>query len=165
MLQATYLMCSSKKGVSAHQLHRTLEITYKSAWFLAHRIREAMREGTAPDGLGGANKVVEADETYVGGKAKNKAFGPPPPKEAVFALVERDGKVRSFHVPEVKAGNLRNVLVTQADRQSYLMTDEAKVYISVGREFKGPFCCYESHVTALVTPIEAEEVHFCMRSR
>ena len=69
-LLAFRLMASSKKGVSAHQLHRTLGITYKSAWFLFHRIREAMREGKMPGGLGGANKVVEVDETYVGGKAK-----------------------------------------------------------------------------------------------
>ena len=137
MLQATYLMCSSKKGVSAHQLHRTLEVTYKSAWFLAHRIREAMREGKVPGGLGGQNKVVEADETYVGGKAKNRAFGPPPKKEAVFSLVEREGRVHSFHVPAVNAKTLRPILVTHADRDSYLMTDESGAYVRVGREFSG----------------------------
>src|SRR5438552_16701117 len=71
MLQAVYLMCSSKKGVSAHQLHRTLEITYKSAWFLAHRIREAMRDGN-PTPLGGLGKFVEADETYFGNVAGQK---------------------------------------------------------------------------------------------
>ena len=137
MLQATYLMCSSKKGMSAHQLHRTLEITYKSAWFLAHRVREAMREGKVPGGLGGKNKVVEADETFVGGKARNKAFGDPPKKEAVFALVEREGKVHSFHVPAVNAKTLRPILVTHADRDSYLMTDESGAYVRVGREFSG----------------------------
>ena len=102
MLQAVYLMCSSKKGVSAHQLHRTLEITYKSAWFLAHRIREAMRDGKLGP-LGGANMVVEADETFVGGKAKNRAYKPEPKKHAVMALVERDGRARSFHVANVTA--------------------------------------------------------------
>lgn len=137
MLQATYLMCASKKGVSAHQLHRTLEITYKSAWFLAHRIREAMREGKVPGGLGGKNKVVEANETFVGGKARNKAFGDPPKKEAVFALVERDGRVHSFHVPAVNARTLRPILVTHADRDSYLMTDESGAYVRVGCEFSG----------------------------
>ncbi len=134
---ATYLLCSSKKGISSHQLHRMLGVTYKTAWFMAHRIREAMREGKFPSGLGGENKVVEADETYVGGKAKNRAFGPPPEKEAVFALVERDGSVRSFHVPAVNAKTLRPILVTQIDRKSYLMTDEAGAYIRVGREFAG----------------------------
>ncbi len=138
MLQATYLMCSSKKGVSAHQLHRTLEITYKSAWFLAHRIREAMREGKVPDGLGGANKVVEADETFVGGKAKNAHRGAPiPTKEAVFSLVERDGFVSSHHVVSVTAKTLRPILVTHVDRKSYLMTDEARQYRKMGREFTG----------------------------
>ena len=137
MLQAVYLMTSSKKGISAHQLHRTLEITYKSAWFLAHRIREAMRDGDLGGGLGGENKVVEADETYVGGKAKNRAYREAPKKEAVVALVEREGEVRSFHMPSVTAKNLRPVLVTQIERKSYLMTDEAPVYKKTGKEFAG----------------------------
>jgi hypothetical protein len=114
-----------------------LGITYKSAWFMAHRIREAMREFN-PSPVGGKNKVVEADETYVGGKAKNAKRGKPvPKKEAVFSLVERDGKVRSFHVPAVNHKNLRPILVTQIDRKSYLMTDEAGVYKRTGREFSG----------------------------
>jgi transposase-like protein len=135
-LLAVHLMASSKKGISAHQLHRMLGITYKSAWFMAHRIRESMRE-INPDPVGGDNKVVEADETFIGGKAKNRAYAPPPKKEAVFALVEREGKVRSFHVPAVTAKNLRDILVTHADRDSYLMTDEAGTYVAVGREYAG----------------------------
>jgi len=132
-----HLMAASKKGVSAHQLHRMLGITYKSAWFMAHRIREAMREFN-PGPLGGENKVVEADETYVGGKAKNAKRGKPiPKKEAVFSLVERDGKVRSYHVPAVNHKNLRPIIVTQVDRKSYLMTDEAGVYKRTGKEFAG----------------------------
>ena len=137
-LQAVYLMASSKKGISAHQLHRTLEITYKSAWFLSHRIREAMREGKIPGGMGGPNKVVEADETFVGGKAKNAKRGAPiPVKEPVLSLVERDGAVRSFHLPAVSRNTLRPILVTQVDRKSYLMTDENKAYKAVGKEFSG----------------------------
>jgi len=136
MLQAAFLMTSSKKGISAHQLHRTLEITYKTAWFLSHRIREAMREDTAGP-LGGQNKVVEADETYVGGKAKNKAFGSPPPKEPVVALVERDVSVRSFHVQAVSRDTLQPILFTEIDRASYLMTYEARVYRAPGKEFSG----------------------------
>lgn len=138
-LLATHLLTSSKKGISSHQLHRMLGVTYKTAWFMTHRIREAMRPSdTASDGgLGGENKVVEADETYVGGKGKNRAYKPAPKKEAVVALVERDGRVRSFHVANVTAKNVREVLVTQADRKSYLMTDESMVYLSVGREFGG----------------------------
>lgn len=134
-LLATHLMTASKKGISAHQLHRMLGITYKSAWFMAHRIREAMRDFN-PGPLGGPNKVVEADETYVGGKARNRK-GRVPRKEAVFSLVERDGRVISQHVAEVSAKTLRKALVTQIDRKSYLMTDEAMVYIGVGREFSG----------------------------
>jgi transposase-like protein len=94
---AFHLMASSKKGMSAHQLHRMLGVTYKTAWFLAHRIREAMRE-INPEQVGGEGKFVEADETFTGGKAKNRAYASPPPKEAVMALVERGGKVRSYHV-------------------------------------------------------------------
>ena len=131
-----HLMAASKKGVSAHQLHRMLGITYKSAWFMAHRIRESMRE-INPGPLGGENKVVEADETYIGGKAKNRKSRKVPPKEAVFTLVERDGKVRSFHVATVNADTLRPILFTQVDRKSYLMTDEASVYKKPGREFSG----------------------------
>ncbi len=87
--------------------------------------------------LGGANKVVEADETYVGGKAKNKAFGPPPKKHAVFALVEREGEVRSFHVTNVNSKTLRPLIVKTASRKSYLMTDESTVYPKIGQEFAG----------------------------
>lgn len=132
-----HLMAASKKGVSAHQLHRMLGVTYKTAWFMAHRIREAMRE-INPGGLGGENKVVEVDETYVGGKAKNAKRGAPiPTKEAVIALVERDGKMRSVHLPSVNRETLRPVLVTQIDRKSYLMTDESTVYPKIGKEFSG----------------------------
>ena len=131
---ATYLLSSSKKGMSAHQIHRMLGVTYKTAWFMCHRIREAMN--IAPEGpLGGPDSVVEADETYVGGKAKNRATRKPAPKKAVVALVERDGRARSFHVANVNAKTLRPLLVTNIDRASTLMTDESPVYVGVGREF------------------------------
>lgn len=135
-LMANYLLCASKKGMSTRQLSRMLGVSVKSSWFMMHRIREAMRE-SKPGALGGTNKVVEVDETYVGGKAKNKAFGPPPTKEPVVALVERDGKVHSFHVETVNRDTLRPILFTQIDRASYLMTDESPVYTKTGREFKG----------------------------
>ncbi|HLG85990.1 MAG TPA: IS1595 family transposase [Alphaproteobacteria bacterium] len=133
---AAQLMASSKKGMSALQLQRMIGTNYETAWFLFHRLREAAVD-TPAGPIGGANKVVEADESYLGGKAKNKAFGPPPKKMAVFSLVERDGYVRSRHVADVTAKTLREAIVTQADRKSYLMTDEATVYEKLGREFSG----------------------------
>ncbi|MGI4878848.1 MAG: IS1595 family transposase, partial [Janthinobacterium lividum] len=135
-LLATYLLSSSKKGMSAHQIGRMLGVTYKTAWFMCHRIREAMTP-TNPAPLGGPDKVVEADETYVGGKAKNRAFRAPRAKQAVVALVERDGHVRSFHVANVAAKELRPLIITTVVRSSHLMTDESPVYTRMGREFNG----------------------------
>jgi transposase-like protein len=133
-LIAIRLMTCSKKGMSAHQLHRMLGVTYRSAWFMAHRIRLAMDDG-APSALGGEGKFVEADETYVGGKARNRK-GKVPKKEAVFSLVERNGAVRSFHVANVTATMLRPIIVSAASRDSHFRTDESGVYWSVGEEFK-----------------------------
>lgn len=136
-LLANHLLCASKKGMSSHQLARMLGVTYKTAWFMTHRIREAMN-GTGNSGpLGGSGKVVEADETYVGGKAKNRAFREPRAKQPVVALVERDGKVASCHVANVTASKLRPLVVTKIDRASYLMTDESAIYSRMGREFSG----------------------------
>ena len=129
------LMAGSKKGISAHQLHRSLGITYKTAWFMAHRIREAMNLDGGP--LGGDQMVVEADETFVGGKARNRAFRKPAAKKAVVALVERSGRVASRHVANVTAKRLRPLVVTKVRRESYLMTDESPVYGGMGREFGG----------------------------
>ncbi len=134
-LLATHLMAASKKGMSASQMARMLRVTYKSAWFLCHRIREAM-DGAAPTGpLGGPDGTVEVDETYVGGKAKNRATRKPPPKKPVVALVERDGRARSFHVANVQAKDVRALVVTNIDRSSALLTDESPIYTRMGREF------------------------------
>lgn len=136
-LAATHLLMASKKGMSAMQIHRMLGVSYKSAWFMMMRIRESLREKMPEAGpLGGKNKVVEADETFVGGRARNRK-NHLPPKEAVLSLVERGGKVRSRHVPDVGGATLREAIVTQVDRASYLMTDEAMQYITIGREFAG----------------------------
>jgi transposase-like protein len=141
-LQAMFLMSSSKKGVSANQLHRTLGITVKSAWFLAHRIREAMMD-TSRSPLGGEGKVIEADETYFGGKQRvvskktGRIFGRQGPggKAKVVALVERGGKARSFKVDYVNAPTISKILLENASTKSALMTDEAGVYPSIGLQF------------------------------
>jgi transposase-like protein len=138
-LQAMHLLASSKKGISTNQLCRILGVTLQTAWFLSHRIREAMTDlhiGEDGGPLGGQNKVVEADETYVGGKAKNRK-NHVPPKEIVVSLVERGGKVRSRHVADVTGATLHDAMVTQIDKASYLMTDEAPVYGKIGEEFAG----------------------------
>lgn len=143
-LLAMHLMCASKKGISAHQLHRMLGVTYKSAWFMAMRIREAMRElnPETTEPLGGLGKVVEADETYVGGKEKNRplsqrreGMGGAKGKEAVLSIVERKGRVRSEHLPKVTAATLRPILMEQVLDGTKIMTDDAGVYRKVGRDF------------------------------
>ncbi|UVK53336.1 IS1595 family transposase [Mesorhizobium sp. AR02] len=135
-LAAMHLLTASKKGMSAHQMHRMLGITYESAWFLCHRLREAMRDDPKSSGpLGGKNKVVEVDEAYVGGKAKNRAHRKPAPKKPVLSLVERDGRVASFHIANVTAETVRPIIVTTADRASAFMTDESTVYPKIGKEY------------------------------
>ena len=135
---ASHLMAASKKGMSAKQIERMLGVTYKTAWFMMHRIREAMSpEAVADTGpLGGVGKTIEADETFVGGKAKNAHKGKPIPKKSpVVALVERGGKARAKHVADVTAKTVREVLVTSASRKSELNTDDALIYYWLGREF------------------------------
>jgi hypothetical protein len=102
--------------------------------WLAHRIRESMTDAS-PSPIGGANKVVEADETYVGGKAKNRAYKPEPKKHFVMTLIERGGEARSFHVKNATAKTLRETTVKIASRKSYLATDENPAYTKLGKEF------------------------------
>jgi transposase-like protein len=134
-LLAMHLMAASKKGVSSKQLQRMLNVSYKSAWFLSMRIREAMRaEGVGP--IGGEGKVLESDETFVGGKKKNVHRGKPEPKKhAVHALVERGGKVRASHVPDVSAKTLKKALAKHADQKSALHTDDSLANLSIGKDF------------------------------
>ncbi|MGP2491732.1 IS1595 family transposase [Mesorhizobium sp. PUT5] len=148
-VMASHLMAASKKGISAHQLHRMLGVTYKTAWFMAHRIREAMKEDVKSAGpLGGEGKTVEADETYIGKRdtpyvspqrkgrpftKKGKSGGAQ--KRTVVSLVERGGKVRSFHVQHATKDVVRDILVRNADRSSTLYTDESRLYTTTGEEY------------------------------
>jgi len=140
-LLASFLMSSSKKGISAHQIGRSLGVTYKTAWFMCHRLRAAMAE-PAPAPIGGEGKVVEVDETYVGGKEANKHAdkravrgGPGAAKEAVVTLVERGGFSRSFHVANVTSRTLAPIVFQTADRKSHLMSDGAQMYPAIGAQF------------------------------
>ena len=142
-VHAVDLYTASKKGFSAHQLHRTLGVTYKTAWFMAMRIREAMKPDAKEGPMGGPGKFVEADTTFVGGKESNKhkskrnsknigGMG----KQIVHTLVERDGSARSSHIANISGATLRPILVTQVSRKSTLMTDTAGGYMGVGKEFE-----------------------------
>ncbi len=136
MLQAVHLIVSSKKGISSHQLSRVLEVQYKTAWFLAHRIREAMRSGdlSVPFGTGGG--AVEVDETYFTnrkGATKRRGGGH---KMAVLALVDRDtGTMRSFTFEKNNADNVHPIVRANISREARLMTDEAAMYRKIGKEF------------------------------
>jgi transposase-like protein len=134
-LQAAHLMCSSKKGISSNQLHRTLGVTLKTAWFMSHRLREAMTTfGIEP--LGGEGQTVEVDETYIGTKKGfKKPRGGGSHKNVVLALVERGGSVRSFHIDRASVPDILPIVRANIDHESRLMTDEAKLYEKVGTQF------------------------------
>jgi len=147
-LQAIFLMASSKKGISSQQLHRTLGVTVKTAWFMSHRIREAMRSGDLSP-MGGEGKIVEADETYYGPVAERQPSkqrrGRPYTvkggksgvggKRAIVSLVERGGNVRSFHVAHASQVNVAQLVRENLDRETKLHTDESRLYTNVGGEF------------------------------
>jgi transposase-like protein len=138
---AVYLLNSSKKGFSAHQLHRTLKVTYKTAWFMMHRIREAMRTGGL-EPMGGAGVIVEADETYFGTIPKaeimprnpnkkpvgRRAGARRPAHRAVFALVERGGKARTFHVAQADQNTISKIMRENVAKETRIDTDESKIY-------------------------------------
>jgi transposase-like protein len=147
-LMAFYLLNASKKGMSAHQLHRALKLDYKSAWFMCHRIREAMRDGGLGP-LGGGGKVVEADETYYGpidrafrstkttsGRKFTKGGRTGPKnKRPILALVERGGNVRTFHVPIADKDTVTSIVRENIARESRLHTDESRLYVGSDEHF------------------------------
>jgi transposase-like protein len=131
-LSAIQFLCASKKGMSAHQLHRMLHITYKSAWFMAHRIRYAMGQPPLVEKLHG---TIEADETYVGGKAHGKRGRGADNKVPVFALIQRGGDVRSFKTERVTSKNVKTIIREHVDKSSTIMTDEFLAYKGLDKEF------------------------------
>jgi transposase-like protein len=150
-LAALFLLTASKKGVSAHQVHRSLGISYKSSWFMMHRLREAMRQGGLLPPMGGTSGIIESDETYVGTvegeggreaarvrrrRAKNGRPGRSH-KNAVLTLVERGGNARSFHISGSAISDIMPIIRENVSREATIMTDEAKHYYDVGDEFAG----------------------------
>jgi hypothetical protein len=136
-LQAVYLMCSSKKGISSHQLMRTLDVQYKTAWFMTHRIRAAMASGELA-GFGGSGVTVEIDETFIGqkkGVPKRRGYAH---KHAVMTLIERrpeGGRSRSFHVSGTAASILLPIIKAHVNSGSHVMTDEAGQYAHLNKHF------------------------------
>jgi len=145
-LQAIFLVASSKKGISANQLHRTLDVTLKTAWFMGHRIREAMRNGDLSP-LGGEGQIVEADETYFGNREKRQPSkqrrgrpyvnkGGLGQKRAVLGLIERNGEVRTFHVAQATKVNVADLVTKNVHKESVLYTDESRLYGGMKNAFK-----------------------------
>jgi transposase-like protein len=153
-LAALFLLTASKKGVSAHQIHRSLDISYKSAWFMMHRLREAMRSGgLAP--MGGEGKIVEADETYYGKpetarvspQRKGRPYKNKPARNSrpIVALVERGGNVRTFHVPVADQVTVEKIVRENVARESRLHTDESKLYFNASSMFAAHETVTHSH--------------------
>ena len=134
-LMATYLLCASKKGMSTRQLSRMLDVSVKSTWFMTHRIREAMRDGDlSPFGSGGG--AVEVDETFIGNKKGRETRHGYEHKHKVLALVDRNtGKARSMVIDNLSTRTIRPIVRENVLREARLMTDEARHYVKVGREF------------------------------
>lgn len=154
-LMGFYLMTSSKKGVSSHQLHRALDLDYKSAWFMSHRIRECMRQGGFAPPMGGAGKIVEADETYFGKPetqhvSPRRGDRPYKSKKArnsrpIVALVERGGSVRTFHVPVADQKSVEKIVNENIAHESKLHTDESRLYFNAPETFAGHETVRHSH--------------------
>jgi transposase-like protein len=132
---AAHMINSSKNGVSAHEIHRTIGVTYKTAWFMMHRLREAMKDLT-PSPMGGQGQSIQADETYYGNSKRAKSYRKGHRhKRSVVALVEPKGRARVFHVKRATSETVRELLVTNVHRSSELQTDESPLYTKVGKEF------------------------------
>lgn len=139
-LAGFFLMCSSKKGISSHQLHRTLSVSYKTAWFMSHRIREAMRSGGLMPPMGGGGGIVEVDETFIGNKKGFAQTRGSLHKFAVLTLVDRNGEARSFHVKDIKAKEILPIVRANVSKEARLVTDTATHY----RTAKDGFASHET---------------------
>src|SRR5947209_133625 len=133
---AAHMFNSGKNGVSAHEIHRNLGVTYKTAWFMMHRLRAAMSD-LNPTPMGGEGRSVQADETYYGNSSKRaKGYKKGHShKQQIVALVEPKGRARAVHVKSATVKAVREILVTNVHRTSELHTDESRLYVQVGREF------------------------------
>jgi transposase-like protein len=146
-LQAFYLIAGSKKGISANQLHRTLGVTLKTAWFMGHRIREAMRAGSLSPPMGGEGGIVEVDETFIGvtdaGRERRKRghpfFGGFSHKNVVLTLVDRKGRARSFHIDRAAADDIIPIVRENLDKEARVITDDAGYYRNLDREYMHAF--------------------------
>lgn len=127
-LQAFYLIAGSKKGISSNQLHRTLGVTLKTAWFMSHRIREAMRAGSLAPPLGGAGSIVEADETFIGTKKGAKVRKAYQHKHAVLTLIDRKGEAHSFKIERADSANIVPIIRANIEKESVVATDKARYY-------------------------------------
>ncbi len=149
-------MCSSKKGISSHQLHRVLEITYEAAWFMSHRLREAMRSGSlAP--MGGGGGIVEIDETFIGQRAEGVPAAGYKHKNAILTLVDRTGEARSFHINEANVANIMPIIRENLATEARVVTDDAGYYRNLDREYlhafvihsQGQYGCGEIHTNTI----------------
>jgi len=169
-LLAIYMMCSSKKGVSANQLHRSLGISYKAAWFVCHRIRLAMTQEPLLGKLGGGGGIVEVDETYIGGKIgnnKRKRYQGRGvvSKIPVMTLIERGGDVRTFKVPNTKRGTLQTVVRPNVDDTALIVTDQNAAYRGLGRHYAnyGVINHSKSYVRGILHTNFAESYHSLLK--
>ena len=140
-LAVVHLMCSSKKGVSAHQVHRLFGVTYKTAWHMLHRIRFAVGQEPMAQKLQG---IVECDETYIGGRARGKRGRGAAKKTPVFALVQRDGTVRSQKVESVSAKNLKDIIYNNVDPLAIICTDDFRSYLGLDKDYSDHYIIQHS---------------------
>src|SRR5271168_1682566 len=133
---AVHLLASSKKGISSHQLHRMLGVHYQAAWFMTHRIREAMAGGSFKTPMGGAGKIVEVDETFIGKKVGVEKRRGAAHKNVVLSLVERGRSARSFHVDSTKKEDIIPIVKANINKETHVMTDESNTYSGLDKHFK-----------------------------